>query len=399
MQKIKQKVSKYFFYLISVCYVTEGIVDVVVASAWPVIAHAIGADISLIGILVMMYYIGAIITSPNTYKLRRVLGTNYTMILSQICFVVALLLYIIANNIYVFAIGMLINGMGCGFMEINANSYVLKAYDVKEESILYGFWGIGSVVGSTVMALVVKYHPHYQRGFVILVVLLVINIILLLFAKASWQKQKKTLPENIVNMHSVSEEEKTTTIKYAELIKDKRVILVFMCFLLSHGVILTANSLISTIAEKQGFLSDSLAVVVPTLYFAAIFIGRTISGNIFKKETIINVLKANTFTAALLLIILNIIPSSAVVVCVILLGLVMSPIIPFLYAYIKEQFEITHLSALIGYGDVFGIIGTIIVSCLSSFIMKMVSIQAVEIIFAVLLIFLYLLLVKAEKEK
>ena len=180
MKELKKTVSKYFFGLIAVCYVTEGIVDVAVASVWPVIANAIKAHLSLIGILVMVYYLGAIIMSPNTYKIRHCIGTNYTMVLSQICFSTALFLYIIASNIYIFALGMFVNGMGCGLLEINASSYVLKAYDVKEESILYGFWGLGSVLGSTVMVLAINYYPPYKRGFAALIIIILVNMILLL---------------------------------------------------------------------------------------------------------------------------------------------------------------------------------------------------------------------------
>ena len=55
MDKMSQKVSKYFFYLVSICYATEGLVEVLVGSAWPLIAKSVGADISLIGVLIASF--------------------------------------------------------------------------------------------------------------------------------------------------------------------------------------------------------------------------------------------------------------------------------------------------------------------------------------------------------
>lgn len=56
--------------------------DVVVSSAWPIIVKSLRVDISFIGVLVMISYMGSISISPNTYRVRQKIGTNYTMILT-----------------------------------------------------------------------------------------------------------------------------------------------------------------------------------------------------------------------------------------------------------------------------------------------------------------------------
>lgn len=401
MQEVKQKVSKNFFYLIAICYATEGIVDVVVSSAWPVIANVLKKDISFIGILVMFYYFGSAVISPNTYKIRKRIGTNYTMVLSQICFSTALGLYIVATNIYIFLLGMFINGMGCGLMEVNASSYVLKAYDVKEESTIYGFWGIGSVLGSTVMALAVKFFPPYQRGFSILIVIMIINIILLLSAKLSWTKQKETLSNDIIDLHSVTKEEKKAVIKISDLIKKDKVVLILICFFLSESVIITLNSLVSTIAVNQGGMIEHKAVVMPIIYFISIFLGRIIHGRLYNNTNVIKVLKRNAFIAMVLLILLCISPVNTLIVCTIttIIGFILGPTIPFLNAYIKEMFNITLLSPLLGYGDLCAVIGTIIISGFTTIIIKTTSIRVVELTYAVMIFIFYLLLTKTEQKR
>lgn len=399
MQEIKQKVSNIFFYLIVACYMTEGIVDVIVGSSWPIIAKTIRIDISFIGVLTMFYYLGAIITSPSTYKIRHKLGTNYTMVLTHVCFGVALVLYIVATNIYVLLIGMFINGMGCGLMEVNAHSYVLKAYDVKGEAFLSSFWGVGSVIGSTVMAVANRYYPPYQKGFVVLIIILVFNIILLLYAKSHWVKKKKTISSEIVNLHSVTEEEKNVNLRIIDLVRNKKIVLVLICFFLSQGVLIALNSLVSTIIANQGKINESKAIELAILFFVAIFIGRMVFGYMTKKENIIVVLKANTLIVCIILMILSICPLDGIVIStlIIILGFIASPIIPFLNAYIKETFDVTLLSALLGYGDVSGVIGIIIMSGLTSLILSIGSIQKVEVFFTVFLFILFLVLIKIEK--
>ena len=399
MSKDKQKISKFFFYLIVACYMMEGIVDVIVGSSWPVIARTIRVDISLIGMLNMVYYMGSIITSSRTYKIRQKLGTNYTMVLSHICFGFALILYIIATNIYILFIGMFINGVGCGLMEVNANSYVLKAYDVKGESILSSFWGLGSVLGSTIMATAVRYFPPYQKGFAILVGILVINIILLLIAKKHWVKKRKTMSKEIVDLHSVTDEEKNVNIKIISLIKNRKIILILISFFFAEGVIITLNSLVSTILVSQGNISESSALGITILFFVAIFLGRMIFGNTTKKGKIISILKINSFIVSILLLLLFMCPAKSAIISVltITIGFISAPIIPFLYAYLKETFDVTLLSALLGYGDVCGVIGIISMSGLTTFILGKASVKGVEIFFAISLLILFLIFIKAEK--
>ena len=59
--------------------------------------------------------------------------------------------------------------------------------------------------------------------------IMIIDIILLLFAKASWIKQKKSLPKEVVDKHSVTDEEKTVNIKMTDLVKEKNILSILLC--------------------------------------------------------------------------------------------------------------------------------------------------------------------------
>ena len=164
-------------------------------------------------------------------------------------------------------------------------------------------------------------------------------------------------------------------------------------------MLIALNSLVSTIIANQGKINESKAIELAILFFVAIFIGRMIFGYMTKKENIIVVLKANTLIVCIILMILSICPLDGIVIStlIILLGFIASPIIPFLNAYIKETFDVTLLSALLGYGDVSGVMGIIIMSGLTSLILSIGSIQKVEVFFTVFLFILFLVLIKIEK--
>ena len=401
MSNFQQQVSKKFYYLIATCYMTAGIVDVIVGSVWPVIATSLRVDISLIGVLVMLSYIGSIATSPNTYKIRKKIGTNYTMVLSMLCFVVSLTIYIFAKTIYSLAIGMFVNGIGYGLLEVNVSSYVLKAYGIREEAILFSLWSLGSVIGSAIMAISISYFPSYQSGFGVLIGALLINIALLIRTKAKWVVERQSLPKELLELHSVTEEEKKIVVKVNDIIKNKKEVFVLICFFLVQGVVITLNTISSTILVTKGGINDNTAVSLVIIYFAALFFGRIVFGKFAEKSSVMKVIKINTILVIMLFILLYLSPNNKFIIfsILILTGFTASPLLPLFNASIKELFDIKFLSALLGYGDVCGVIGIIIISGLSTLIMKMTSINYVLLSFVLFMLIVYVLLRKIEQIK
>lgn len=290
--------------------------------------------------------------------------------------------------------GVFINGLGIGLTEVNSNSYVLKAYDVKEESLLFAFWGMGSVIGSIVMAIAVRYKPPYQMGFVAAIFILVLNIILLLSTKAGWKKQRELLPKEVLKYHSVTEDEKDVVIKIGEIVKQKELLLILLSFFIVEGVIVTFNSFVSTIVFKQGMIGEVRAVEFTMLYFTILFLSRIIFGRIASKFKIINILRVNSFIVIILLILLfsNVFTGSVACVLILLIGFVVAPLIPFLNLHLKSSIEISKLSPMLGLTDGTGVIGIIFISGIASLIMRYTSVNFVELFFVILMSTLYFLL-------
>ena len=114
-----------------------------------------------------------------------------------------------------------------------------------------------------------------------------------------------------------------------------------------------------------------------------------------------NVIKINTILVIISFILLYFSPNNKLIVfsVLILTSFTASPLIPLFNASIKELFDIKFLSALLGYGDVCGVIGIILISGLSTLIMKMTSINYVLLSFVLFMLIVYVLLRKIEQIK
>ena len=99
-----------------------------------------------------------------------------------------------------------------------------------------------------------------------------------------------------------------------------------------------------------------------------------------------------------MLLYVNIFSGVAVCILIVILGLVSAPLIPLLYSFLKEKVVVTHLSAILGYGDVCGLCGIITMSGLTTIIMSKLSICYVEMFFAILFLILFILFVKLDSK-
>ena len=273
-----KKISNIFLYLIFFCYACEGVAEQVISSVWPSISNDIKADISLVGVLSIIIYISSGIASLLAYKIRNALGTNRTTTLTMVFFAISIIIYIFSKNFIGIAVGMFITGLGLGLNDVDADSYVLKAYDAKQDSILHSFWAVGAFAGAAILTFTMTKFSSYKLGFVIILMIFIFVIITLIFTKRSWEIQKKYLNKEIVKKHSVNEEEKNVNANILAMIKIKNVIAILFCFGAVNAISRSISVFIATIMVEQYGVSEIIATSAVGFFCFAGFIGRIVGG-------------------------------------------------------------------------------------------------------------------------
>lgn len=401
MQKVNKKVSNIFLYLIFFCYACEGVAEQIISCVWPSISADINADISLIGILSIIIYISSGIASLLAHKIRNTLGTNLTTTLTMTFFAISIVIYIFSKNFIGVSVGIFITGLGLGLNDVSADSYVLKAYGTKQDSILHSCWTVGAFIVATILTFTMSKYSSYKLGFVIILFIFIIIILSLFFTKRSWERKKPYLDEKLVEKHSVSEEEKKIDANILKLLAIKNMPAMLICFGIINAISRSITDFISTIMVGQYNSSEIIATSVAGFFCLAGFIGRIFGGFISDKCDLKKVLIFVIFVEALIYIILflNILDGSALIIIFIVLGMFDSILIPYVFAYTKEIFDTNILSALFGYGNAFGIICSITISGMATLIIQKLSIRYIEIVHVILLGIIFLSLMKIKKER
>ena len=283
MKNNNKTISRSFLYIIFACYAAEGVIETLVGSVWPSIAKDINVHLSLIGILTMITYISSIFSCIITNKIRTRLGTNYTTILSVSFFAFAAFLYSISNSFIIYAIGAAIVGLSIIILDINSDSYILKAYGAKETSILHSFYGVGGFIAPLVLSFTISHFSSYKIGYTFFFFIFLMLIVLLLLAKRNWENKKLYLDKDLVDRHSITADEKNTDTSYKNLLRTKNVIPLALLFFLEKSIVRTFNPMVATVLVNQKGISNLLATQVAGIFFVALFVGRVFWGVISDK--------------------------------------------------------------------------------------------------------------------
>lgn len=386
MEEKKNNVSKFFLYVVIANYAVEGLAETLPGVTWPKIANDLGFKIGLISVLTTISYIGAGLSSIVFTKIRRLIGTNYSLVTTKILFFIGLYLYAFSESFATIGSAMFIIGVAIGAEEVNVDSYVIKAYDASWESIVHAFGFIGPIAVTLFFSTFLRFIPSYKYIYVFIMIILFLLIVVLLLGKRHWLKRKLDLSEDIISRHSVSDEEKHLKISFFELVRKKNVLKAFMCFFLANGVSRLLTVCLNSIIVSQKNMPISLSALATALYFGAVFFGRMILGGIVKKVSIKTIIRISAVMSIVAFLLFYIDINNEIFVCFLatLIGFATASFIPFVAFDMKNCFDISILSTILGYGEMMGLFGVSAISAIMAIVTSFFSVKATQIVLIVL---------------
>jgi len=379
-----------FLFVIFVSYVLYGLSGNLLNSVWPKVAGDIGAAVALLGIVSTLCNITSGVTSAFVYKIRRKYGTNVTVSIGLVFMALSLILYGVATNIYVIGAGFIMLGVGNAIVDVGANSYVIKAYDAKKVSLLHACWGIGSSIGPMIMALSITFLNDYRAGFAIGATIIIVVFILMRFMKRKWEANKEKVAKEVVDLHSVSQEEKTSTKTFADIVKIDLALIVMICFFFGNAFNGLMNTWIATIYVEQRHLTVIEGANLATVFFASLTITRIVLGFIGS-----NIKTKNVILFGIILSIIGIgimffksTNMNFLYLNVAILGIGIAPIIPFFNHYLKDLFGENNVGEILGYCSIFSLTGIGISSFCATLVVRFFGIDVIQIYIMVVVIIL-----------
>lgn len=123
--------------VIYLAFISLGLPDSLLGSAWPVMYQELGTSVSAAGIISMIISAGTIVSSLNSDRLNTRFGTGKVTAVSVLTTAVALFGFSISHSFWALCLWGIPYGLGAGSVDAALNNYVALHYKARHMSWLH----------------------------------------------------------------------------------------------------------------------------------------------------------------------------------------------------------------------------------------------------------------------
>lgn len=366
--------------IIYIAFISLGLPDSLLGSAWPSIYTEFGVPLSYAGIISMIIAFGTIISSLQSDRLTRKLGTGKVTAISVVMTALALFGFSVSHSFAMLCLWAIPYGLGAGSVDASLNNYVALHYESKHMSWLHCMWGVGATLGPYIMGFALTGGNGWNMGYRYIGILQIVLTAVLFFSLPLWKGSKTTATD--------SADTSRKPLSLPEIIRipgAKEVMLCFFCYCaLEQTTGLWASSYLTL---YKGILPETAASFA-SLFFIGITIGRALSGFVTMKLSNVQMIRLGQVLIAVGIITM-LLPGLPLfsLIGLILIGLGCAPIYPCIIHSTPAHFGAERSQAIIGVQMASAYIGTCLMPPLFGILANRITVALLPLyLLAVLLI-------------
>lgn len=331
--------------IIYISFISLGLPDALLGSAWPSMYREMGVPVSYAGIISMIISFGTIISSLQSDRLTKKLGAGMVTAVSVAMTAAALFGFSVSGSFLALCLWAVPYGLGAGSVDAALNNYVALHYTSRDMSWLHCMWGVGTIVGPYVMGYALTNGMTWNRGYFIISVLQIVLSAALFFSLPIWRKMEKKGTEG--QHESGTESRKALRLK--EIIRipgAKEIMVTFFCYCAVEQTAMLWGS--SYMVLHNGLTAEEAASYA-SLFCIGITVGRFLNGFLmmrFQDDQMIRAGQAVIIAGIVILLL----PFGKVTAVggLILIGLGCAPVYPCIIHSTPANFGADRSQALIG---------------------------------------------------
>lgn len=178
-------------FMIYLAFISLGLPDALLGSAWPIMYQEFAVPVSYSGTVFMIISGGTILSSLKSETLNRRFGTGKITAFSVLLTAVALLGFSLSRSFFMLCLFAVPYGLGAGSVDAALNHYVALHYSSRHMSWLHCMWGLGASLGPYIMGFVLQRGEHWSRGYFVISLIQIFLTIALFCSLPLWRKHSE----------------------------------------------------------------------------------------------------------------------------------------------------------------------------------------------------------------
>ncbi|NLD26285.1 MAG: MFS transporter [Acholeplasmataceae bacterium] len=354
--------------LIYLAFISLGLPDALLGSAWPTIYPLMDVPVSYAGIVTMIIAGGTIVSSLNANRLLHKFGTGLVTSISVLMTAIALFGFSFADRFWLLCLWAIPYGLGAGAVDAALNNYVALHYSSRHMSWLHCFWGVGASIGPYIMSYCLLRSGSWESGYATVGFIQIALTAILFLSLPLWRKIERHKPNE--------DNSEGKVLKISQAIKIKGVKQVLLAFFAYCALEMTTGLWASSYLVLHRGITAEIAARWASLFYLGITLGRFQNGFITDRLGDRKMIRIGLGIIALGLVIV-ILPFSSEflpLVGLVLIGLGCAPIYPSIIHATPGNFGKENSQAIIGIQMASAYIGSTIIPPIFGFLANYISI-------------------------
>ncbi|NBI09926.1 MFS transporter [Colidextribacter sp. OB.20] len=326
--------------IIYLAFISLGLPDSLLGSAWPSMYGPLGVPMSYAGIISMIISGGTIVSSLLSDRLTKKLGAGRVTAVSVGMTAVALAGFSVSPTFWMLCLWAVPYGLGAGSVDAALNNYVALHYASRHMSWLHCMWGLGATAGPYIMGYALTAGMGWQGGYRIISILQAGLTVAIIASLPMWKTRSG---------EGAEESGPARALTLREIVRipgAKAVMITFFCYCALEQ---TAGLWASSYLVLQKGVPPETAASFAGLFFIGITVGRAVSGFLTIRLNDRQMVRLGQAIIAVGIVSLLLpVGEGAALVGLILIGLGCAPIYPCVIHSTPDHFGPENSQALIG---------------------------------------------------
>ena len=326
--------------IIYLSFISLGLPDALLGAAWPVMSREFAVPVSYAGGISLIVAVGTVVSSLQSDRLTRWLGSGKVTAFSVAMTAVAILGFAVSREYWQLCLWAIPYGLGAGSVDASLNNYVAIHYASRHMSWLHCMWGLGASIGPYIMGLALTGGMGWNMGYGIISGIQCLLCAVIFLSLPLWKSRKEDSAEN-------GGASKALTMRQILSIPGaKEVMLAFFCYCaLEQTCILWGSSYL----VLHNGLDEETAAGLAALFMLGLTFGRFLNGFLTFRINDTNLIRlGQTLIGLGILIMLLPLGDLSAMAGLTLMGLGCAPIYPCIIHSTPEHFGEENSQALIG---------------------------------------------------
>lgn len=371
--------------IIYLAFISLGLPDALLGAAWPSMYPQFDVPVSYAGIISMIIALGTVVSSLQSDRLTKKLGTGKVTALSVLMTAMALFGFATSHSFGMLCLWAIPYGLGAGSVDASLNNYVALHYESRHMSWLHCMWGVGASAGPYIMGYALTAGWGWNSGYHIIAVLQIVLTAILLCSLPLWKQR----PAEVLQDGKVQPAKALSIREVLQLAGAREILVCFFCYCaLEQTTGLWASSYLTL---HKGVSADTAATFA-SMFYLGITVGRALSGFLTMKLNDVQMIRLGEVIIGIgVLVMLLPFGQSLSLTGLILIGLGCAPVYPCVIHSTPAHFGADKSQAIIGIQMACAYVGTCLMPPVFGLIANHITVALLPVYLLIILVLMVIM--------